>query len=257
MNINRIKQVGKYGWIHAGQVTVLEGKGYFFRLKLFFDIILCFYRYKMWSNQYLKEKFWSLSGEERKYIGQDYREKGKARDDWQKDFQDNRRFLFKYTSRKYELPNLRDKRNKAYAKRYNMGTGVMVEYNVELSRQHYLRGTISIGKNVLLAKNVFIDYSGEVVIKDDVRLTNGVIIETHNHGFHSDYRCDRSDIFPTKLLIEEGVVVGSRAVILSSCHRIGKHARIGAGAVITKDVPDYAIVVGVPGRIVRYMQNGN
>lgn len=54
-------------------------------------------------------------------------------------------------------------------------------------------------------------------------------------------------------MIEEGAVIGSRAIILNSCNYIGKNARVGAGAVVTKDVPDNAIVVGVPAHIVKIM----
>lgn len=255
MNVKRVKQVSIYGWKHAGQVMNMEKKGFFFRVKLFVDILYCYNVYRMWSNQYLREQFWTLSKEHRCKLGQIYKDKGFVRDAWQKDFCENRKFLYKYTSRKYELANLREKRNRAYAKRYNMGKGCLVEYNVELSRQHYLNGTISIGNNVLLGKNVFIDYSGKVIIEDNVRLTNGIIIETHEHCYHSDYKKSRLDILPTQLLIKNGAVVGSRAIILPSCHYIGEHSRIGAGAVVTKDVPDYATVVGVPAKVVKINDN--
>jgi UDP-2-acetamido-3-amino-2,3-dideoxy-glucuronate N-acetyltransferase len=48
-------------------------------------------------------------------------------------------------------------------------------------------------------------------------------------------------------LVKRGATVGANAVIICG-HTIGKYAMIGAGAVITKDVPDYALVVGNPGR---------
>lgn len=207
----------------------------------------------MWTNQYIKEQFWSINNEEREHIGKDYLEKGKVRDAWQKDFRENRKFLIKYSNIKYEKASLREKRNKAYSHRFNAGERLFVEYGVNLSRQHYLDGHIQIGNNVLLAKHVFIDYSGEVVIKDNVQLTNGVIIETHHHAFHTDPKASRSIITPNSLLIEEGAVVGSRAIILSSCHYIGKNARVGAGAVVTKDVPDNTIVAGVPAKIIKRM----
>lgn len=244
-----------FGWKHAGEIALSESKGRLDRLGLFVDIIFCFYAYRMWSNQYIKECFWALSKEERHKIGLKYKSDGVIRDIWQKDFRENRKFLYKYTSRKYELPHLRDKRNKAYAKRYNMGKGCLVEYNVELSRQHYLDGHISIGNNVLLAKNVFIDYSGQVTIGDNVQITNGVIIESHHHSLHSN--CGGDEVCATQLKICEGVVIGSRAIILSSCHYIGVHARIGAGAVVTKNVPDYALVVGIPAKVVRYLNEND
>ena len=106
-----------------------------------------------------------------------------------------------------------------------------------------------------MAKHVFIDYSGTVTIKDNVQLTNGVVIETHTHAFHSDYRQPRSIITPNELIIEEGAVVGTRAIILSTCHYIGRHARIGAGAVVTHDIPDYAVAVGVPARVIRIAEH--
>ena len=53
-----------------------------------------------------------------------------------------------------------------------------------------------------------------------------------------------------KLLIEEGAVIGSKAIILNSCNYIGKYAGWGR-SVVTKDVPDYATVVGVPAKIIK------
>lgn len=246
--MSRILQIIKYGWKHAGTV------GHKNRIATFLDILYCYKKYKMWSNQYIAEKFFEKSKCERYKIGKEYYVKGIKRDEWQKDFIKNRKFLCKYTARKYEVGSRRRiKRMKAYQKRYGIGNNLAVEFNVELSRQHYLDGTIKIGNNVLLAKNTFIDYSGDVIIKDNVQLTNGVIIESHQHAFHSDYKQPREIITKTNLKIEEGAVIGSRAIILSSCHYIGKHARIGAGAVVTKDIPDYAIAVGSPAKVIRIM----
>lgn len=250
--MNRLRQLIKYGWKHASQISSEIGKP---RISLFLDIVRCYRNYRMWSNQYLEESFHLKSKQEREEIGRKYRETGLKRDKWQKEFRSNRKFLIKYSDKKYELASLRNKRNKAYARHYNAGDKLMVEYDVNISRQHYLDGTIKIGNNVLLAKHVFIDYSGEVVIGDNVQLTNGVIIETHHHPFHSDYTKSRSEVIPTSLTIEDGAVIGSRAIIMPSVRRIGKHARVGAGAVVTKDVPDYAVVVGVPAKIVRTQEN--
>lgn len=254
MSIKRLQQVFKYGWLHAGKIAASENSNLQFRLKTFLDILTCFHKYKMWSNQYLKENFHRLCEEDRRKIGLIYRVKGINRDEWQKDFRSTRDFLIKYSDIRYESSRLREKRNKAYSKHYQAGTGLHVEYNVNMSRQHYLDGHITIGKNVLLAKNVFIDYSGDVIIKDNVQITNGVIIETHHHEFHSDYKNNHDLITSSSLTIEEDAVIGSRAIILESCSYIGKHSRIGAGAVVTKDIPDYAIAVGVPARIIKFQK---
>ena len=252
--MNRIQQVLKYGWLHAGKICESQSAGTLLRIRVFLDILYCYNHYRMWSNQYLKEDFFNKSNEERKRIGSLYLEQGIKRDEWQKDFRENRKFLIKYSNIRYEKTSLREKRNEAYRKRFGAGKGLMVEYDVNISRQHYLNGTIKIGSNVLLAKHSFIDYSGDVTIGDDVQITNGVIIETHHHPFHSDYTQPRNIVHPATLKIADGAVLGSRCIILPSCHYIGKHARVGAGAVVTKDVPDYAVVGGVPAKIIREMQ---
>lgn len=251
MDVRRFIQVSHFAWIQSKDISTTEGNGFGFRLRLYIDMLFCFIKYRMWTNQYLKESFWTKNKEEREKLGAKLKEEGIKRDAWQKDFRENRNFLIKYANIKYEKASLREKRNKAYTKKFHAGKNILVEYDVNISRQHYLDGTISIGDNVLLAKHVFIDYSGDVLIKDNVQLTNGVVIETHHHAFHSDPKASRNIITPTSLIIEDGAIVGSRSIILSSCHYIGKNARIGAGAVVTKDVPDNTLVVGVPAKIVK------
>ena len=258
MDIRRFFQVSHFAWIHSKDISKTEGKGFGYRLRIYLDMIYCFLKYRMWTNQYIKESFWSKNKEERELLGAKYKEEGIKRDAWQKDFRENRRFLLKYTHRKYELPHLRAKRNEAYRKKYNMGVNCLVEHNVEISRQHYLEGTISIGNNVLLAKNVFIDYSGFLVIGNCVQITDGVHILTHDHTHHhraiTQFDVKNNDK-QSSLRICDGVVVGTKAIILPSCHYIGKFARIGAGAVVTKDVPDFAVVVGVPAKVINIMTN--
>lgn len=159
---------------------------------------------------------------------------------------------------KYEWETTPEKmrlRARAYQEHFKTGDNLIVQYNVDICREHCLDGTLTIGDNVLLAKNVFIDYSGDVTIGDDVQITNGVIIETHHHPFHSDYRRPRNIVHPTTLKIADGAVLGSRCIILPSCHYIGKHARVGAGAVVTKDVPDYAVAVGAPAKVVKIVEH--
>lgn len=250
MNVKRAKQVSIYGWKHAGQIMNTERKEFFFRVKIFIDILYCYNVYKMWSNQYLKEKFWTLSNKRRNEVGEIYKHNGIIRDAWQKDFRENRKFLHKYTSRKYELSNLREKRNRAYAKRFNMGKGCFVEYNVELSRQHYLNGTISIGNNVTFAKNVFIDYSGTVIIEDDVKIANGAIIESHTHN--NFVTTANSKVIPKLIKIGKGVMIGSNAIINDSCGEIGRFACVGAGAVVRTKIPPYSIAIGNPAKVVGF-----
>ena len=55
----------------------------------------------------------------------------------------------------------------------------------------------------------------------------------------------------TPLEIMEDVWIGARAIILPGCKRIGAHSIIGAGAVVTHDVLDYAIIGGNPAKVIR------
>lgn len=251
--LQRFIQVIKYASIHSKKLGENTENG---RWCVFNEMLSCYFKYRMWTNQYIKEEFHLLSKEEKKTRGLELLEKNHVRDDWYKDFVENRRFLCEYTQRKYELPSLREKRNKAYQKRYNMGKNCFVEHGVELSRQHYLNGSVSIGDNVTLAKNVFIDYSGQVIIKNGVKMGADVIIETHHRDLIENEKGNDVNI-PTDLLIEENAYIGVRALILDSCNYIGKNARIGAGAVVTKDVPDNVTVVGVPAKIIRYHNDQN
>lgn len=251
--MKRIQQVLKYGWLHAGKICESQSMGILLRIRVFIDILYCYIHYRMWSNQYLKEDFFNKSNEERKRIGASYLEQGIKRDEWQKDFRENRKFLIQYSNIRYEKASLREKRNEAYRKRFGAGKGLMVEYNVNLSRQHYLEGRITIGKNVLFAKNVFIDFSGDVVIQDDVKFSHGAILESHTHPHFTDPSIPPSIATPCKIIIEKGVNIGSGSIILDSCSRIGRYARIAAGAVVRNPIPPYSIVIGNPGKVVGFV----
>ena len=185
MKMRRIFQVIKYGWKHAGFISKHDNKTRFY---IFFDICRCYCRYHLWSNQYVKEHFYSLEDSERERIGRFYNEKNDKYERIRKDKLENRVFLNKWKSYHWELgfENRRKKRQVAYANRYNMGNNCDISYDVVIERNHFLDGTIRIGSNVMLGKHVYIDYSGEVVIGNDVQLANGVIIESHHHPFHSD-----------------------------------------------------------------------
>jgi virginiamycin A acetyltransferase len=63
---------------------------------------------------------------------------------------------------------------------------------------------------------------------------------------------ERENIPNARLVIEHDVWIGERAIITPRCGRIGLGAVIGAGSVVTEDVPDFAIVAGVPAKLLRY-----
>ncbi len=78
-------------------------------------------------------------------------------------------------------------------------------------------------------------------------------LSTHPFFFNSNLRWIAKDTIPFgHLEIGHDAWIGSRAIITSKCSRIGIGAVVGAGAIVTRNVPDFAVVAGVPARIVRY-----
>ncbi len=113
----------------------------------------------------------------------------------------------------------------------------------------------SLGQNVNVGNNVIIgDY---VKIQNNVSVYEGVILEDYVFCGPSmvftnvkDPRCkypQRGSKFYLKTLVKEGASIGANATIICG-NIIGKHAFIAAGAIVTKDVPDYALMVGIPAK---------
>lgn len=108
-------------------------------------------------------------------------------------------------------------------------------------------GYFCIGRGVSIGNNCEIDFSGGVTINELTHIAHHVQISTHDHGY--DYR---NTPIGKSLVIGKSAFIGSRSVILHNCNRIGRNAVVGTGSVVTKDVPDYAIVAGNPARIIKY-----
>ena len=184
-----------------------------------------------------------------------FEKKTKKQREWSRLYHSNWRFLAKWTKEKYSGSSyLTWLRGRAYKKHYGLKNVPVIQYGVQIICEHSMVGKLEIGKNVLLAKECFIDYTGNVTLKDNVRITYGVMIESHYHPYHSDYKLEHKAV-PTSIVIEEGAFIGSKSIILPSCHYIGKYARVGAGSVVTHDVPDYAIVVGSPAKVIRIQEH--
>jgi acetyltransferase-like isoleucine patch superfamily enzyme len=122
---------------------------------------------------------------------------------------------------------------------------------------HVLSGA-SIGSDCNICDHVFIEndvvIGDRVTIKCGVQLWDGLFVENDvfigpNATFTNDnWPRSRQWKQPQRTVIRQGASIGAGAVILSGI-TIGSNAMIGAGAVVTKDVPDNAIVIGVPGRV--------
>jgi len=140
-----------------------------------------------------------------------------------------------------------------------------IDENVEIGKNtkiwhfcHILKNT-KIGENCIIGQNVMIGpnvkIGNRVKIQNNVSVYDGVEIE-------DDVFCGPSMVFTNvinprafierksefkKTLVKKGATIGANATIVCGV-TIGEYAFVGAGAVVTKDVPPYALVVGVPAR---------
>ena len=86
---------------------------------------------------------------------------------------------------------------------------------------------------------------GGITIEDDVQMAADCSLLSNNHDPY-----DRQLLVCKLILVKKGAWIGARAIILPGVC-VGKHAIVGAGSVVTKDVPDYGVVVGNPARLIR------
>ena len=113
----------------------------------------------------------------------------------------------------------------------------------------FSHATASIGRNVYVGLYCCL---GDVTLEDDVLLGSQVSI-MNGAGQHGISRLDmpireQPGVWP-RVTIGKDTWIGDRAVIMAD---VGMHCVIGAGSVVTKAVPDYAIAAGSPARVIRY-----
>jgi UDP-2-acetamido-3-amino-2,3-dideoxy-glucuronate N-acetyltransferase len=156
------------------------------------------------------------------------------------------------------------------SERASIGDGTSIWNDVQV------REGVVLGENCIISKGVYIDFDvkigSNVKIQNYVSVYHGVTIE--DGVFVGPHVCFTNDLFPravnpdgtlkssddwelVKTLICEGVGIGANSTIRCGI-TIGKWAIIGAGSVVTKDVPDYGLVWGNPARLHGFVApNGN
>lgn len=129
---------------------------------------------------------------------------------------------------------------------------------------HIMKGA-QIGENCVLGQNVFV--SARANIGNNVRIQNNVsvydLVAIEDNVFcgpsmvftnvlnpRAEIRRSIDEYLPT--LVKQGATIGANATIVCG-HTIGRYAFVGAGAVVTKDIPDYALVYGNSTRIAGWM----
>ena len=111
------------------------------------------------------------------------------------------------------------------------------------------------GKNIEAGKHLFVNYNctildvAKVKIGDNCLLAPNVAIYTAGHPVHPDTRASMYE-YGKEVTIGDNVWIGGNAVIYPGVH-IGNNVVIGAGSVVTKDIPDWAIAAGNPCKVIR------
>lgn len=139
----------------------------------------------------------------------------------------------------------------AYVENAKIGEGTRIWHFA------HVRKGAKIGKNCNIGKGVYIDTN--VKIGDNCKIQNFACIyqgvEIGNNVFIGPHVCFTNDVYPrafiwneeklSRTMIKEGASIGANTTVIAGV-TIGKYAMVGAGSVVTKNVPDYGLVFGNP-----------
>ncbi|GAB4219970.1 MAG: hypothetical protein Fur009_8440 [Candidatus Microgenomates bacterium] len=123
---------------------------------------------------------------------------------------------------------------------------------IHTGARFYELKNIKIGDDTIIGENVILDGRDKIEIGNHVDIASEVMIYNSEHDVNSeDFKAINAPV-----IIEDYVFIGPRAIILPGV-KIGKGAVVAAAAVVTKDVPPYAIVAGVPAKIISERKQKN
>ncbi len=128
----------------------------------------------------------------------------------------------------------------------HVSKGAKIGANCNIGQNVFIGGDVIIGSNVKIQNNVSI-YSG-IVIEDDVFLGPSCVLTNVTNPRSQVVRHSLYE----KTVFRRGATVGANATIVCGIE-LGRYCFVGAGAVVTKDTPDYAMIVGVPGKQTGWM----
>jgi galactoside O-acetyltransferase len=132
-----------------------------------------------------------------------------------------------------------------------MGKGINILQNTFLYADS--KSPISIGNRTCINSNVTIDSAdgGEIVIGDDVLIGPNVILRASDHNYQNkEIPINQQGHSGGKIIIQDDVWIAANVVIVSNV-TVGRGAVIGAGSVVTKNVPEYVLAAGVPAKVIK------
>ncbi len=166
------------------------------------------------------------------------------------------RKLYTYFANK--LPPSSGKHGEIYRKiRYYFGSRFVTKcgQDVNFEKHSYFNPELEIDDRSGVGNNCYL--SGHIVIGKDVMMGPNCVMRTYSHAHDRiDIPMNQQGFEPERVMhIGDDVWIGTNVIIVPGVN-IGSHCIIGAGAVVTKDVPDYAIVGGCPAKIIRMRNEG-
>ena len=155
----------------------------------------------------------------------------------------------------FDFPLLNKLRTLFFKVRFNLKGDISIGYNCKIIPLHpkQTNNKIKIGRNFRLGHSTFIDSTGNIKIGNNVVISIECLVYTHDHHVKNQSIMKNdiyTDIKKTNLFIGDEVWIASRAIILPSVNKIGFGAIIGAGSVVTKDIPPFSIVAGNPAKVI-------
>jgi len=122
-------------------------------------------------------------------------------------------------------------------------------HNAALNPEPFYRN-LTVGNNCYFGRELFLDLQDRVVIEDNVTISHRVMILTHTDVGESPLKDGPFPPSQAPVTIRRGAYIGAGVTILPGVE-IGECAVVGAGAVVTKDVPARTAVAGVPARVIK------